>query len=89
MFKTFADLNFVTHEMGWGTHAVMEFPNGYGVSVVAGSDYFFVDDEHPYELAVLKNGSLCYDTPITNDVLGHLDSEDVTDVMRQVQELVD
>lgn len=25
------------------------------------------------ELAVLRHGRLCYDTPITNDVIGYLD----------------
>jgi hypothetical protein len=34
-----------------------------------------------------KDGNLTYDTPVTNDVIGYLTEEDVTDVMKQVQEL--
>jgi hypothetical protein len=41
-----------------------------------------------YEIAVLdSDDKLTYDTPVTNDVIGYLSEEDVTDVMKQVQEL--
>jgi len=40
-----------------------------------------------YEVAVLKDGDLCYDTPITDDVLGYLTPEEVSSVMGQVQNL--
>jgi hypothetical protein len=33
-YKKFEDLDFKLHEIGNGKHAVMMFPNGYGVSVV-------------------------------------------------------
>ena len=85
--KTFKDLVFKPHSNGIdGTRAVMVFENGYGVSVIAGP-MFYTDADHPYELAVLRNKLLCYDTPITNDVIGHLKGRDVTKYMRQVQEL--
>ena len=35
--------------------------NGYGWSIV--------DFGHTYELAVLRNGSICYSTDITSDVV--------------------
>jgi len=35
----------------------------------------------------LLNGGLCYDTHITNDVMGYLTSEEVTEIMKQIQEL--
>jgi hypothetical protein len=63
------------------------FDNGYGVSVVK-HDYSYGGDKGLYELAVLnENGDLTYDTPITEDVIGWLRPEDVTDVMIKVQQL--
>jgi hypothetical protein len=63
------------------------FENGYGASVVS----------HPmsyggkmglYELAVLdKNGELTYDTPITDDVIGYLTPEQVTEKLIEIQDL--
>jgi hypothetical protein len=41
-----------------------------------------------YELAVLDSeGHLTYATPVTNDVIGYLRPEDVTDVMEKIQHL--
>jgi hypothetical protein len=65
----------------------MTFENGYGVSVVSHS-YSYGGKDGLFEIAVLdKDGDLTYDTPVTNDVIGYLTEEDVTDVMKQVQEL--
>jgi hypothetical protein len=65
----------------------MHFDNGYGVSVVSHS-YSYGGRDGLYEIAVLdSDDNLTYDTPVTNDVIGYLTEEDVTDVMKQVQEL--
>jgi uncharacterized protein YlbG (UPF0298 family) len=32
-----------------------------------------------------KDGDISYDTPVTNDVIGYLNSDEVTDIMEQVQ----
>ena len=87
-YKTFKDLEFVPHPVmgAGGTRAYMEFANGYGISVITG-EYAYSDEEHPYEAAVLCGGAICYDTPITEDVVGHLDEEGVTQIMKQIQEL--
>ena len=70
-----------------GKKARMHFDNGYGVSVVSHS-YSYGGKDGLYEVAVLdSNDELTYDTPVTNDVIGYLTEEDVTDVMKQVQEL--
>lgn len=70
-----------------GKKARMHFDNGYGVSVVSHS-YSYGGRDGLYEVAVLDSGdNLTYDTPVTNDVIGYLTEEDVTDVMKQVQEL--
>ena len=40
--------------------------NGYGWSIMRFDDEFY---GNCYELAVLKDGNLCYDTPVTQDVI--------------------
>jgi len=70
-----------------GKKARMHFDNGYGVSVVSHS-YSYGGRDGIYEVAVLDSeDNLTYETPVTNDVIGYLTEEDVTDVMKQVQEL--
>ena len=97
--KTFKDLKFEMHPLlldaksqdtkemfANSKHAVMEFENGYGVSVIFG-DIFYSNGIDTYEVAILKNGYLCYDTYITDDILGYQDEDEVTEIMRKVQEL--
>lgn len=62
------------------------FKNGYEASVISGK-YTYTDKEHPYELAVLKNGELCYDTPITNDVIGYLTAGEVGEILEKIEAL--
>jgi hypothetical protein len=65
----------------------MKFDNGYGVSVVKGP-YTYGGKLGFYELAVLdSDGDVCYDTPITSDVIGFLKPEDVSKYMIEIQEL--
>lgn len=61
-----------------GIQTIHRFDNGYGASVIEHSI------SHGREMAVVKfigpdieDFVLCYDTPITNDVLGHLSTVDV------------
>lgn len=84
--KKFADLDFKPAVHGLGVQACEEFPNGYGVSVVQ-SKYTYGGDRGLYEMAVTLDGKLCYDTPVTNDVLGFLSKAAVTKHLREVQEL--
>ena len=85
--KTFKDLEFKPHVNMSGIMSRIEFENGYGASVVRGA-YTYGGDKGLYELAVLdSNGDLTYDTPVTNDVLGHLTEQDVTDAMIEIQKL--
>lgn len=86
--KTFKDLKFDPHpnHMG-GVQAIAKFDNGYGASVVC-TPYTYGGKEGLYELAVLDNdGHLTYDSPITNDVLGYLTQQDVTEVLIKIQQL--
>ena len=84
----FEDLEFKPHRTGMGIQARMDFGNNYGVSVVQGDNFYNNTDEE-YELAVMYNGNICYNTYITDDVMGYLSKEEVTKIMGQVQELVE
>lgn len=82
---SFSDLNFTprSHE---GVAARIKFDNGYTASVVRG-DHTYGGSEGLYELAVMYNGEIVYDTPITNDVVGWLTEGDVTEKLNEVASL--
>jgi hypothetical protein len=68
-----------------------KFTNGYGASVVKG-EHTYGGDEGLWELAVLAfdtNGdfSLCYTTPITSDVEGHLTDDAVEVLLAKIDAL--
>ena len=88
--KTFKDLDFeVINEAPFmvGKKSRMMFENGYGVSVVSHT-FSYGGKDGKYELAVLdSDGQLTYETPVTNDVMGYLDPEDVTKIMEDIQNL--
>ena len=86
--KTFKDLEFssMVHYQD-GKQAIIYFDNGYGASVVC-HEHSYGGKEGLYELAVLdEEGQLCYDTPVTNDVMGYLTEDEVTNLLKQIQEL--
>lgn len=62
------------------------FENGYGVSVIQGGISRSLEPE-TFEVAVLKDGDLCYTTPITDDVVGFASRFLVTEIMVQLQNL--
>lgn len=84
--KTFKDLEFKQHPNlpAFTRQAVIKFDNSYGLSVVIGPNSYG-GREGLYEAAILYEDSICYTTHIANDVMGHLSSCDVTDIMKQVQ----
>ena len=95
--KSFKDIEFKPHS-GYGLHGLCFFENGYGVSVVRYKseiglpDFLsYTSNEDEWELAVIKgkedDWDLCYDTHITDDVIGHLSGGEVNWIMIQVQEL--
>ena len=86
--KTFNDIVFKTNPMGadFGITSRTQFDNGYEVSVVK-SPYTYGGDKGLYELAVFKDGEITYATPVTDDVIGYLRPEDVTEVMAKIQQL--
>jgi len=85
--KTFEDINFERHKDLDGVVGRIMFDNGYGASVVC-HKMSYGGKLGLYELAVLdKDNRLTYDTPITNDVVGHLTPEEVTNYLIQIQDL--
>jgi len=87
--KNFNDLQFKTHPCsihGDEKMATMTFDNGYGISVITGK-VFYTSELKPYEVAVLLDGSLCYTTSITDDVIGHCDKNDISKLMEKIQKL--
>ncbi len=88
--KKFEDLEFEKIKDSpyrFGVKCKMVFENGYGVSVVCHT-HSYGGKTGMFEIAVIgKDGDLTYDTPITNDVIGYLNREEVTDIMEQVQVL--
>jgi hypothetical protein len=85
--KTFKDLEFKQHPSADGIISRITFENGYGASVVR-HEYSYGGKDGLYEVAVLNSdGEVCYDTPVTNDVIGYLRDIDVTDVMEKIQQL--
>ena len=88
--KKFEDLEFdkISDEPFMsGVRSRMVFENGYGVSVVSHT-FSYGGKDGLFEIAVLdKKGEITYKTPVTNDVIGHLNPDEVTEIMEHVQKL--
>ena len=80
-------LKFKPNPYNGGKQARIHFENGYGASVVSGGSMAYTSERLPYEIAVLKGDDLCYDTPITNDVLPYQSAGSVERVLKQISEL--
>lgn len=81
----FSKLNFTQGTYGL-SRATICFPNKYGASVITGPGAYG-NENKPYEIAILYNGHITYDTPITDDVLGYLNREEVEDILNKISEL--
>jgi len=88
----FTELDFKPHTSypDTGVQAKHFFDNGYGVSIVSfPGSYGF--REGLYEVAVIKGNEddweICYDTHITDNVIGHNDEKEVETIMQDVQSL--
>jgi hypothetical protein len=87
----FTDLKFEQHtNYPDGIGARYFFPNDYGVSVVRFPGSYGAE-QGLYEVAVLKgtenNWKICYDTSVTDDVLGNQNEQDVEIIMNEVSSL--
>lgn len=69
---------------------IFKFDNSYGASIIKGP-YSYGGPEGKYELAVIRwygaVWDLCYDTDITDDVLGHLSEDEVNKVLKEIEAL--
>ena len=90
---TFDDLKFEPHpycikhpKAGDGVKATVDFDNGYGASVIR-FPLSYGYEQGLYELAVFYKDDLCYDSGITDDVLGWLTPEDVTKYLQMIEAL--
>jgi hypothetical protein len=83
----FKDLEFKELPDGSGIYCRIQFENGYGASIVK-HKYSYGGDKGLYEIAVLDSGGeITYATSVTDDVIGYLKPEDVTDVIEKIQKL--
>jgi len=65
------------------TITILNYLNDYGALL-----FSYGSNLGLWELAVIgKDGRICYDTPITSDVLGHLTEEDVNSTLEQIAAL--
>jgi hypothetical protein len=69
-----------------GGQWLFRFDNGYGASVIRHRGSYGV------ELAVIKfcedgDYKIVYDTPVTSDVIGHLDRETLIDTLKAIEDL--
>jgi hypothetical protein len=90
--NSFKDLEFefidLEDSLYNGVRCRVQFPNGYGASIVR-HNFSYGGKEGLYELAVLDQyGELHYDNPVANgDVRGYLSEDDVTKLIKEIQEL--
>lgn len=96
---TFDDIEFKPHSVGEGLRGIIFFPGGYGLSVVrfkvpsptCGVRYGSYTDDKTWEVAILKgtpdDWDICYDTQITEDVLGYQTEEDINRIIKHVLRL--
>ena len=85
--KTFKDLEFETHSVPtlFDKQALLHFDNGYGVSVINGNSAYC--DRSTYEVGIMYNKELTYNTELTDDVMTYQTEEDITKTMIYLQNL--
>jgi hypothetical protein len=75
-----------------GSYERIRFRNGYGASIITGGSAYGRGDT--LEIAVIRflsesndDFELCYDTPITGDVIGHLSHDRARSILKQIAAL--
>jgi len=80
-------LTFTKMENTDGIQSIVEFPNGFGASIVK-SDFSHGGKSGLFEIAVLdSDGKINSQTDITDDVLGWQDEDDVDRVLTAISKL--
>lgn len=83
--KTMAE-TFKQKSLFGGLQYTAYFKNGYGIDIVKHNGSYGREDDQ-WEIAVMKDGDCCYTTPITDDVIGWLTSEEVMHYAMRVKML--
>jgi hypothetical protein len=86
-------VKYTEKELNGGVQRLYRFENGYGASVIR-HNISYGRDEGLWELAVIRyrypdSGSyvLVYDTPIADDVIGHLTEPEVEKLLMDIEAL--
>jgi hypothetical protein len=64
----------------------IDFPNGYGASIIR-TPFSYGGPAGLWELAVMKNGAITYDTPVTTDVCGHKTDQEIAVLLNRIRNL--
>jgi hypothetical protein len=67
-------------------HKIVSFPNGYSASVVSNA-MTYGGKTGLFEVGVMYNNTLVYDTTVTNDVVGFLDFAGVAKTLQEIEAL--
>ena len=62
------------------------FDNGYGASIIRGYGTYG-GEVGLYELAVLHNNELCYDSGLCDDVVGWLSPDEINEWLEKIEKL--
>ena len=80
-------LTFKDTKVPKGISTTVEFPNGWGVSIIQ-NDVSYGGKSGLFEIAVLDSkGNISSETDITDDVLGWLDEGDVDKILSVIPKL--
>lgn len=86
-FGKFKPCNEWKDQLDGTEHYEFHFPNYYGASVIRGP-FSYGGPEGMYELAVLrkrrKYWEITYKTPLTGDVIGYLEYDDVVKLLKTI-----
>ena len=74
-----------------GIQYVFRFENGYGASIIKHM-YSYGHEDDLWEIAIIKfdgdeTSHICYDTELTDDVIGYLSDEEVCSYLEKIKEL--
>ena len=74
--------DFTDHSNSYMQRIRIMFPNGYGASIIKG------DGSYGVELAVLTDAGVCYDTDITDNVIGNIENlEELNGYLERIKAL--
>ena len=80
-------LTFEDTKIPQGVSATVEFPNGWGASIIK-NDMSYGGRSGLFEIAVLdKDGKLSSETDISDDVIGWQDEKDIDRVLTAISKL--